>query len=57
MCPLCEEPVRSVLIGLAAIGLVWIVRAAQRGVKRLMSKSAQKKDARVEAVVRPDSVP
>jgi len=34
MCPLCEEPFRSLLIGLAAIGVVAIVRTVQKLVKR-----------------------
>ncbi len=51
-CPLCEEPVRSVLVGLAAIGVVAIVRTAQKSVKRFASKDASvdAPDARAEAV-------
>lgn len=37
-CPLCEEPVRSVLFGLSAIGVVAIVRTVQKGVKRFTSR-------------------
>jgi hypothetical protein len=33
-CILCEEPVRSVLFGLAAVGVVAIVRTAQKSLKR-----------------------
>jgi len=29
-CPLCEEPVRSVVAGLAAVGVIAIVRTVQK---------------------------
>jgi hypothetical protein len=32
-CILCEEPVRSLTIGLAAVGLVTIVRTVQKSLK------------------------
>lgn len=38
MCPLCEEPLRSILFGLSAIGVVAIVRTVQKFVKRYTSK-------------------
>jgi hypothetical protein len=38
-CSLCEEPVRSALFGLAAVGVVAIVRTAQKALKG--SKSAE----------------
>jgi hypothetical protein len=38
-CSLCEEPVRSALFGLAAVGAVAIVRTAQKALKD--SKSAE----------------
>ena len=37
MCIFCEEPFRSVLIGLAALGAVCLVRMVQKGVERLRS--------------------
>jgi hypothetical protein len=39
MCILCEEPFRSILIGLAALGAVSLVRMAQKGLKRLRSSA------------------
>lgn len=37
-CPLCEEPVRSVLFGLAGVGVVAIVRLAQKALKRFANR-------------------
>jgi hypothetical protein len=40
MCILCEEPFRSILIGLAALGAVSLFRMAQKGLKRFRSSPA-----------------
>ena len=56
-CILCEEPVRSVLVGLAAVGVVSIVRTVQKSVKRLVSKdaSANARNAQLEATAAADT--
>jgi hypothetical protein len=59
-CPLCEEPVRSVLFGLAAIGAVSIVRTVQKTLKCLASKDASVAEralARIEVINPADSGP
>jgi hypothetical protein len=50
-CPLCEEPVRSVLFGLSAIGVVAIVRTVQKSVKRFTSRDARIEEPNVQAPV------
>ena len=54
-CPLCEEPVRSVLIGLAAVGVVSIVRTVHKGVKRLASRDDGLESVSAPAETTPDS--
>lgn len=57
-CILCEEPVRSVTIGLAAVGLVTIVRTAQKGLtslRRNASADIQVDVAPVPAAVTDDT--
>jgi hypothetical protein len=44
-CILCEEPVRSVLFGLAAVGVVAIVRTAQKALKGSDSTTREEGDA------------
>ena len=56
-CILCEEPVRSVLVGLAAVGVVSIVRTVQKSVKRFASNvaSTRERDARLEPTAPADN--
>ena len=42
-CILCEEPVRSLTIGLAAVGLVTIVRTVQKSLKSARAGSNARK--------------
>ena len=39
-CILCEEPVRSLTIGLAAVGLVTIVRTVQKSLKSSQNQAS-----------------
>jgi len=50
-CPLCEEPVRSVLFGLSAIGVVAIVRAVQKSVKRFASRGTAAEASNAQAEI------
>jgi hypothetical protein len=58
-CPLCEEPVRSVLFGLSAIGVVAIVRTVQKSVKRFTSSAPSRADSgdRADLVIPADNAP
>jgi len=58
-CPLCEEPVRSVLFGLSAIGVVAIVRAVQKSVKQFLSRGSGRADSgnRTEVASPADNTP
>ena len=40
-CSLCEEPVRSLTLGLAAVGVVAVVRTVQKGLKAALRDDAQ----------------
>jgi hypothetical protein len=48
-CILCEEPVRSVLFGLAAVGVVAIVRTVQKTLKGSDSTMREEGAGPVEA--------
>ena len=52
-CPLCEEPVRSVLFGLSAVGVIAIFRAVQKFVKRFVSRGADRAERSVRAEIAP----
>jgi hypothetical protein len=48
-CPLCEEPVRSTLFGLAAVGLIALFRMAARSIKGWRTRSMETRSAETGA--------
>ena len=59
-CILCEEPVRSLTIGLAAIGVVTVVRTVQKaltGANRAAGAEAQPAQHEATAPTLTDSAP
>lgn len=56
-CILCEEPVRSLTIGLAAVGLVTIVRTVQKSLKSSQDKASADTNAEPAATAAPVAIP